>query len=86
MNRWNLTNNNWEAELTMSIFFYHDTIALVGQGLHIVEDLWSHSDTPHSAGLLWMSDKSNDEICEPVHNIHPSIPQYSPQMHMFLSD
>ena len=29
----------------------------VGQGLLIVEDSWSHSDTPHSVGLLWTSDQ-----------------------------
>ena len=27
------------------------------QGLRIIEDSWSHSDTPHSVGLLWTSDK-----------------------------
>jgi hypothetical protein len=30
---------------------------LVGQGLLIVEASWSHSDTPHSVGLLWTSDQ-----------------------------
>jgi hypothetical protein len=39
------------------IFFYHDATALVGQGLFIVEDSWSHSDTPHSVGLPWTSDR-----------------------------
>jgi hypothetical protein len=29
----------------------------VGQGLLIIEDSWSHSDTPHSVGLLWTSDQ-----------------------------
>jgi len=29
----------------------------VGQGLLIFEDSRSHSDTPHSVGLLWTSDK-----------------------------
>jgi hypothetical protein len=29
----------------------------VGQGLLITEDSRSHSDTPHSVGLLWTSDQ-----------------------------
>jgi len=29
----------------------------VGQDLFIVEDSLSHSDTPHSVGLLWTSDQ-----------------------------
>ena len=35
---------------------------LVGQGLLIVEDSRSHSDTPHSVGLLWKSDQPDAEI------------------------
>jgi len=34
---------------------------LVGQCLLIVEDSRSHSDTPHSVGLLWTSDQSDAE-------------------------
>jgi len=30
---------------------------LIGQGFLIVEALRSHSDTPHSVGLLWTSDQ-----------------------------
>jgi len=33
----------------------------VGQGLLIIEDSRSHSDTPHSVGLLWTSDQSDAE-------------------------
>jgi len=33
----------------------------VGQGLLIVEDSLSYSDTPHSVGLLWTSDHSDAE-------------------------
>jgi len=29
----------------------------VSQGLLIIEDSRSHSDTPHSVGLFWMSDQ-----------------------------
>ena len=29
----------------------------VGQGLLIIEDSWSHSDTPHTVWLLWTSDR-----------------------------
>jgi hypothetical protein len=33
----------------------------VYQGLLIIEDSWSHSETPHSAGLLWTSDQPDAE-------------------------
>ena len=33
----------------------------VGQGLVIIESSRSYSDTPHSVGLLWMSDQSDAE-------------------------
>jgi hypothetical protein len=36
---------------------------LVGQGLLIIEPSPSHSDTPHSVGLLWTSDQPNAEAC-----------------------
>ena len=38
-------------------FFNHDATVPVGQGLLIIEDSRSHSDTPHSVGLLWTSDQ-----------------------------
>jgi hypothetical protein len=34
---------------------------LVGQALLIIEASRSHSDTPHSVGLLWTSDQSDTE-------------------------
>jgi len=37
--------------------FSHGSMALVSLGLHIVEVSRSHSDTPHSVGLLWTSDR-----------------------------
>ena len=33
----------------------------LGQFLLIIEDLWSHSDTPHSVGFLWTSDQPDAE-------------------------
>jgi hypothetical protein len=38
-------------------FFYHGVTALVGRCLLLIEDSRSHSDTPHSVGLLWTSDQ-----------------------------
>jgi hypothetical protein len=35
--------------------------SLVGQGLSSVEATPSHSDTPHSVGLLWTSDHPDAE-------------------------
>jgi hypothetical protein len=34
---------------------------LVGQGLLIIEAPWSHSDTPHLVGVLWMSNQPDTE-------------------------
>ena len=34
---------------------------LVGQSLLIIKALWSHLDTPHLVGLLWLSDEPNAE-------------------------
>ena len=39
---------------------------LAGQGLLINEALWSHSDTPHSVGLLWTSDQPYAETWQPT--------------------
>jgi hypothetical protein len=35
---------------------------LMGQGLLVLEVSLSKSDTPHSVGLLWLSDQPNAEI------------------------
>jgi len=44
---------------------------LVGQGLLIIEDLWSHSDPLQSVGLLWASDQPRRRgLYLPTHNIH----------------
>jgi hypothetical protein len=43
------------------LFLYHDATALVGQGLLIIEDSWSYSDTSRSVGLLWTSDQPEAE-------------------------
>jgi len=41
--------------------FSHGATALVAQGLLIIEDSWSHSDTPHSVGRLWTRDQPDAE-------------------------
>ena len=45
----------------LTFFFYNGATLIVGQGLLIIEDSWSHSDTPHSVGLLWSSDQLDAE-------------------------
>jgi hypothetical protein len=37
--------------------FYHGATAPMGPGLLIIEESWTHSDTPHSVGLLWTSNQ-----------------------------
>jgi len=46
---------NWP--IFQLLFFLPWRQGLVGQGLLIMEDSWSNSDTPHSVGLLWTSDQ-----------------------------
>jgi hypothetical protein len=53
-----VTNAAWEWESPYPSMARHP---LVCQGLLIVEASQSHSDTPHSVGLLWMSDQSEAE-------------------------
>ena len=43
------------------IFLYIALQPLVGEGLLIIEASRSHSDTPHSVGLLWTSDQPDAE-------------------------
>jgi hypothetical protein len=47
--------------LWIDIFFTVAEQPPVGQGHFIIEDSWSHSDTPHSVGLLWTSDQPDAE-------------------------
>ena len=50
------------SPVTSSLFFHLGAHSPpVGQGLLIVEDSRSHSDTPHSLGLLWTSDQPDAE-------------------------
>ena len=50
-------------------FFYSGAIALFGVSLLIVRDSRSHSDTPHSVGLLWTSDQPDAETSVWQHTI-----------------
>jgi hypothetical protein len=43
------------------VFFYHGATTPVGQGLLIIEDSWSHSDTPLLVGILWTIDQADAE-------------------------
>ena len=42
----------------------------VGHGLLIIEASRSHSDTPHSVGLLWASDQPDSETTKNIHDRH----------------
>jgi len=68
----------------------------LGQGLLIIEASRSHSDTPHSVGLLWTSDQPDTETstwqhttitrdrCMPPKGFEPTIPVTKrPQTHEF---
>ena len=69
--------------------------SIVGQGLLIVEASRSHSDTPHSVGLLWTSDQPDAETATYTkHNTHKRqismpqrdfflIPGFSPLIHLY---
>jgi hypothetical protein len=59
------------ARLLHDDFFYHGATAQVGQGLPIIKDSRSYSDTPHSVGLLWTRDhpRRGDNYLT-THNTH----------------
>ena len=57
------------------INFSRGPTALVGLGLLIVDVPRSHSDTPHSAGLLWKSDRPVAETTHNVRKRQTSMPQ-----------
>jgi len=42
----------------------------VGQVLLVTDASRSHSDTPHTAGLIWMSDQPDSEIATWQHTQH----------------
>jgi hypothetical protein len=48
-------------KIELNTFFSMAQQPLVGSGLLIIEASKSHSDTPHSAGLLWTSDQPDAE-------------------------
>jgi hypothetical protein len=47
----------WEFLVLNTIYFLTARQPLGGLGLLIIEASRSHSDTPHSVGLLWTSDQ-----------------------------
>ena len=52
-------------KLTHTIFFLPwRCCTSVGKGVLFIDDSISHSDTPHSVGLLWTSDRPDAEIYE----------------------
>jgi hypothetical protein len=56
----------------------------VGQGLLMIEASRSHSDTPHSVGLLWTRDQPDAEkfIRQQTAGFEPTIPvSERPQTH-----
>ena len=50
-------NKTKQAKLITKTTFYHGTTALVGLDLLFIENSWSHSEAPHSVGLLCTSDE-----------------------------
>jgi hypothetical protein len=53
-------NNKYPCDLQLLLVFFFPpwrNSPLEGQGLLIIQASRSHSDTPHSVGLLWTSDK-----------------------------
>jgi hypothetical protein len=54
-------SDQYHLKICTNAIFNHGASALVGQTLLIVEDSLSHSDTPHSVGLLWTSDQPGAE-------------------------
>jgi len=57
--------------------FLHGSLPLVCQGFLIIDDSPSHSDTPHSVGLLWTSDQ---------HRLLPDKTQHSQETDISVPD
>jgi hypothetical protein len=51
-----IRKGEWSSFIEKKIFFFYGTTDASGPGTLIVEASRSHSDTPHSVGLLWTSD------------------------------
>jgi len=62
----------------------------VGQGLHIIEVSRSHADTPHSLGILWMSDQPDEDPYLTTYNTHKRQTSMPPAdeyiIHIRISD
>ena len=52
-------------------FFFHNAKPPVGQDLFIIEASPSHTNTPHSVGLLWTSDQPDAETYTSQHTTLP---------------
>jgi hypothetical protein len=50
-----------ELKGSSSCYFYYSSTALVKQGLLIVGNSWSHSDTSRSVRLFWTNDQPDSE-------------------------
>jgi len=51
------------------LFLDHGATTLVGQGILIIEDSWSDSETPHSLELLWTSDQPDRSVIADLNKI-----------------
>ena len=76
--RWDLTRRlKVNASLGNNPHYFSPTMQQpkVGHGLLIIEASRSHSDTPHSVGILWTGDQPGVEAstCTP-HNTQTSMP------------
>jgi hypothetical protein len=58
---------------TIPFFFTMAQQPLTGQGLLIVEASRSHTDTPHSVGLLWTSDQPDNSQHSQETDIHDRV-------------
>jgi len=63
----------------LSIFFSADLTAVLGRGLLFVEVSRSHSDAPHSVGLLWTSDQPNAQTSSWQHTALTTDRQQCPR-------
>jgi hypothetical protein len=64
------TRTPWYLFIDGDILFHGATAPLVGEGLLIIDASRSHSDTPHSVGLLWTSDQPDAETATLQHTTH----------------
>jgi hypothetical protein len=59
---------HFSGQTYLFLLYFYASIALVGQGILLIEVSRSHSDKPHSVEFLWRHDEPDPETSTRQHN------------------